>query len=236
MRRSRVVPAIMLALLPVMAQAGRPLASDDAGTADAGSCQLESWLERAGADRAMVLAPACGIAKGVELGADYTLPHPRDVLRAAAGLAVKWAPEAWRTDTPAGALNFGLKLSSAFEHSAGVGWRRSETAALALATIVPADALTVHVNLGAARDRDSRTTATLLNLAVAWTPHDAALLFAETHANNRRAAFGGTVNTIGARWWAISERFGLDLSASREAGAAGGTLWTFGFGWYGLTF
>ncbi len=46
-------------------------------------------------DRAWAIAPACGIAKGMEVGADYTLPHPRDTLRATGGLAFKWVPEGW---------------------------------------------------------------------------------------------------------------------------------------------
>ncbi len=94
----------------------------------------------------------------------------------------------------------------------------------------------MHANLGAAHEHTSRTTATLLNLAIAWTPGEQALLFAETQANSKRTVFGGTVNTAGARWWLVPDRFGLDLSASRQAGAAIGTLWTLGLGWYGLAF
>lgn len=85
--RNLVALARPSALLTVTVQAGRPLASDDAGTADAGTSQIESRLERAGSARAWDLAPACGIAKGMEIGADYTLPHPRDALRATGGLA-----------------------------------------------------------------------------------------------------------------------------------------------------
>lgn len=61
------------------------------------------------------------------------------------------------------------------------------------------------------------------------------LLFAETQVNTKRAAFGGTVNSGGARWWLEKDRVGLDLTASRELGL-GATRWTIGFGWYGLNF
>lgn len=98
--------------------AGRPLASDDAGTAGAGTCQLESWVEHAGSNRSLIAAPACGVAQGMELGVDYALPHPRNVLRATGGLALKWVPESWRAETRAGALNFGLKLSASFKRPA----------------------------------------------------------------------------------------------------------------------
>jgi hypothetical protein len=57
---------------------------------------------------------------------------------------------------------------------------------------------------------------------------------AETQANSRSSVFGGTVNTTGGRWWAVKDRLGLDLSASRTAG--GDTGWSIGLGWYGLSF
>lgn len=236
MKRTILALAVASALLPVTALAGRPLASDDAGTADPGTCQLESWLERAGSERAWAFAPACGFAKGMEIGADNTLPHPRDTLRATGGLAFKWVPEDWRVETPLGALNFGLKASVSFDHPTGASWHRSETGMLALATLKASDALTLHANLGAAHEHSSRTTATLLNLALVWTPTDQALLFVETQANSKSAVFGGTVNTAGGRWWLVKDRFALDLTASRQAGAAIGTLWTLGLGWYGLSF
>lgn len=216
--------------------AGRPLASDDAGTAEARTCQLESWVERGDGANAWVVAPACGIAQDMELGADHTRPGSRDLVRAAAGLAFKWVPQAWRVETRAGELNFGVKLGAAFEHPAAGGWRSAETGVLALATLSAGANWTWHANLGAARSRSSGATASLLNVALVWTPRDEALLFVETQANNRRSVFGGTVNTAGARWWLVKDSFGVDVSASREVGGGSGTLWTLGFGWYGLRF
>ena len=93
----------------------------------------------------------------------------------------------------------------------------------------------MHANLGAAHEHTSKTTATLLNLAIAWALGEQVLLFAETQANSKRAVFGGTVNTGGVRWWLVKDRFGLDLSASRQVGTDIGTRWTLGFGWYGLS-
>jgi hypothetical protein len=233
-----VLPLVALGALlnAAPAHAGRPLATDDAGTAEARTCQVESWLERAGSDRAWVLAPACGVVPGLEIGADYTAPHPRDVVRGAAGLALKWVPESWKVNTGAGELNFGIKLNHGWLRPASAGWQAAETGALLLATLKPGDAWTVHANLGTARDRIGSESAALLNLALVWTPSERALLFAESQANNKRSTFGGTVNTAGGRWWLVKDSFGIDLTASREAGVAGPTLWTFGFGWYGLSF
>ncbi|MBI5256661.1 MAG: hypothetical protein HY855_09185 [Burkholderiales bacterium] len=237
-QRLALLPALALGALlalPPGAQAGRPLATDDAGTAEPGTCQLEGWHERAGAERAWVLAPACGVAEGLELGADLTRHQPRGPVRSSAGLALKWAPAAARLNTAAGELGFGLKLATSSAQTSAEGWQREGSEALALASWQAAEAWAVHANLGAARQHGpGGQRATLLNLALAWTPGPSALLFAELQANSRREAFGGTQQTLGGRWWLVPERLGLDLTASREAGAAGPTRWGLGFGWYGI--
>lgn len=232
--RTALIVITACAGLGQAAWAGRPLSSDDASTADAGSCQIESWLERQGSDRELVVAPACGIAPGMELSAEYSTVHPRDVLHAGAGLAFKWVPEAWAWDTPAGALKLGLKLSASWLRPASSGWRPGELGALGLLTLQPHVDWALHANLGRTRERSSGSNATLLNLALSWTPTEQAQLFAETQANSRRQVFGGTVNTVGGRWWLLKETLGLDLTASREAGSGAGTVWSLGFGWYGL--
>jgi hypothetical protein len=224
----------LLAACPMLAHAGRPLSSDDAGTADPGTCQVEAWGEKAGSDRAWVVAPACGLVAGVELGADYTLPKPRDPVRAEAGLALKWVPESWKLDTGLGALNFGLKFAAAWAKPSAASWQGSGSSVLGLATLEVNDAVTVHANLGLARDRESATRATVLNLALVWTPSERTLVFAETQANSRREVFGGTVNSVGARWWLVKDQLGLDLTASRESMSGAKTAWTLGLGWYGI--
>ena len=236
-RTSKLVIAtyLLLGLFgSLSAWAGRPLATDDAGTADAGTCQLESWVERTRDERAWITAPACGLAPSLELGLDYTRPSPRETLRAAGGIAVKWVPEGWQLRTPIGELNFGLALSAAFERPTNATWRTVETGGSVLATLQPGHAWTLHMNLGGAHDRGSERTAALLNLAAEWTPRDDVSLFVEVLTNNRRAEFGGTVVTAGGRWWLIKDQFGLDLTAGRENGAASVTTWSVGIGWYGL--
>lgn len=216
-------------------QAGRPLASDDAGTAGAGTCQVETWLQRsADAAQDRIMAPACGLVDGLELGADYTVPRAPESLRAGGSVAVKWAPNAWRHASRLGELSYGLKGAAAYEQPMQGSWRRTDTRLLALATLGTSDTWAWHANLGAARQAADGRHATLLNLAAVWTPHGRALLFAETQANDRRGALGGTVNAVGGRWWLMKDRLGLDLSTHREAGGRSGSAWTLGFGWYGL--
>jgi hypothetical protein len=233
----RIASGLVLLLTLLSAQAGRPLATDDAGTTPVNSCQLESWLERTEGERALVLAPACGLVDGVELGADYSLPNPRDTVRGAAGLAVKWAPASWAWASPAGDVAFGLKAGIAFEDRvAPKGWKTTETSVLGLATWTPADGWTLNANLGLAHAHDSDRSAAVLNLAAAWAPTEQGLLFAELQTNDRSQVFGRSVTSVGGRWWLKPDAFGLDLTASREAGRGASTVWTVGFGWYGIDF
>lgn len=235
-RSNTVKPCLVLGLCAMtsLAQAGRPLSTDDAGTADAGTCQVETWHERAGSERALVLAPACGVVPGVEVGFDTAWPSPRDVVRQEAGLAVKLVPASLKFDTGAGELNFGLKLSGAWLKPAGAKWQGSEVSVLGLASLKASDQVSVHVNAGATRDRASAVQATVLNLALVVAPRDEFLVFVEGQGNNKKDVFGGTVTTAGARWWLVKDSLGLDFTASRESGGGSSTRYTVGLGWYGI--
>lgn len=229
----RTLTTLTLLALAQAAFAGRPLASDDAGTAALRTCQVEAWLARSAGDRAWTLAPACGIADGIELGADFSLIDPRTPLRQTGGLSLKWAPDALSFKTAAGALALGVKLGTAFEQPAGAGWRRGTHGALALASWAPRPSWVLHANVGPERDRASGQTSTLVNLALVWAPGARGLVFAEAQASDRPLLFGNALRSAGARWWLVPERLGVDISASRSVGASS-TLWTLGLGWYGL--
>ena len=214
--------------------AGRPLLTDDAGVAERGTCQVESWSERQGPARAWVIAPACGVAAGVELGADYTVPRPRDEVRGEAGLALKWVPEAWKVESALGEVNWGLKLSGAWQQPAGASWQSTGNALMGLISWKVGESFTVHSNIGWARDRSSAQSASLFNAALVWTPSERLLLVAETQANSKRDVFGGTVVGLGARWWLVKDSLGLDLTTSRESVSGAKSVWTLGLGWYGI--
>ncbi len=225
--------AVLLSLSACLAWAGRPLNTDDASAADPGVCQLEGWVTSAGSERAFVLAPACGLVEGLELGTDYAVLKPGDNNRAAATLSIKIVPDALRSETPVGDLNFGFKLGAGFAQSPYTGWRSAGGAASVLATLSPNDDWSLHLNLGVLRDRDSGKSGGQANLALTWTPREEMLLFAEYLGGTRRDVFGGSISSAGGRWWLIKERLGLDLSVSRVAGSELGTVWSLGFGWYG---
>jgi len=229
---------LLCILFAQSAWAGRPIGTDDAGTADAGTCQIEGWQERLRSARALIIAPACGIASGLELGIDYTR-LPGDTARGA-GVALKSLPQSasehsWAGDTPVGENTAGLKLSSGYQRHAGESWRHRDSNVLLLVSTKFNDMLTLHTNIGGIRSQAEKPNAALFNIALAAKPSERVLLFVESQTNHRRTVFGPTVNTIGGSWWTVKQRFGLDTTASRPAGShAAGTTYGIGFGWVGL--
>ena len=61
-----VLVLIVLALLPACANAGRPLATEDASILEPGACQLELWMDRSREARDVWAAPACNFGGGIE--------------------------------------------------------------------------------------------------------------------------------------------------------------------------
>jgi hypothetical protein len=137
--------ALMAALLAACpAQAGRPLFTEDAEAAEAGSCQLEAWVEKQGRATQSILSPACGIAPGVELGAQFAHARPTSGITLSAEIGVKWAPEAWSLDTPFGALRSGLKLALSGDVESGGRVGNGLAGLTALATLSPSTVMQVH--------------------------------------------------------------------------------------------
>ena len=216
-------------LLTQAAHAGRPLATEDAGTNSQGQCQLEAWMDKSSGVRHGHLAPACGLLDGLELGLDLDAPSPASVAPRGLTVALKWAPE-WLTWH---GWRFGAKLSTNSEKAPGETDRhQADLSARAIATYQIDDQWTVHLNLGHARDKLTPQTATSYGGALAYAVNDRLQLFAEWTGDNKTPATRGA----GARWWLIPEKLGLDLTYSQGNATPDSKTWGIGLGWYGLHF
>ncbi|MET7014065.1 hypothetical protein [Uliginosibacterium flavum] len=230
MKKALLLASLLSASLPAFA--GRPLATDDAGTVGDKQCQFEVWRERSKETSSGVAAPACGLGE-FELGAEFDRTKlPDEQTKTAQGVALKWAPEMLKF----GPVGFGAKLwtgrarvNPAGEDEKG-GWQPVENGALALASWDIGAGFTAHANLGSVRDRIEHQNVRLANLALSYAPHERVLLFAEAQ-NVQRA---GTTQSTGLRLWAIPEKLGIDLTASRVAGVSNSNSFGVGFGWYGI--
>ena len=219
---------IAACLLTPLAQAGRPLATDDAATNVGGVCQIESWVDRSDPGHATVFAPACGLTDTVELGLEFVRGSPRSAVAQERAVALKWADP----DVKLGDWRFGAKLGfSQSREPGGAGWQSaSRPLLLGLASLPISDSLALHLNLGHERRGVDRQSATVYGAALAWTPIAQALLFAEWNGDDRSAP----LRTAGARWWLVAGTLGLDLTSSRQAATRDSAVVGVGLGRYGI--
>lgn len=232
MRTRQWLGGLTLAFITLQAQAGRPLSVEDAGVNPVGQCQLESWAERgtaSGSDTLWVLAPACGVLEGLELGVEFGVPGHRRLGDAHRSLALKWVPEAAQW----GDWHFGAKLSAGSERVASEErWSDTPVSLLGIGTWQASEEIALHVNLGVDKRRSPSDTTGHAGLALAWQPHSRWLVFAELTGEEKTTPVRGA----GLRHWLIPEVLGLDFTVSRSNAVRESTQLTIGLGWYGIKF
>jgi len=221
---------LVLVALPWGAQAARPMVTDDAAIATRGECQLEVWSDRLDDDRALSIAPACGLTDSLEFDAQATRVQVGGASLYGVGLGLKWAPDGLEFELPVGTLNVAFKAGYAWLRDAAGHWRHDGVGAAALASLAIGPAWSVNANLATVRDLAGRTSTTGFNLGVAWQASERWMLFGEWLATDRAAG----VANAGTRWWWVPGTLGLDFSVGRTA-AHGATIGV-GLGWYGIRF
>lgn len=149
------------AALAIPAQAGRPLATDDAAIVEAGACQLETWIERTRDSRSTWMNPGCNPFGSTE----FSLGGARVREDGASAFTV----HQWQIKQMLRAYDetqTGLALA--------IGGQRvrhgdaRQTFLNGIATVpLAGEAHLLHLNLGAARarDEDSRRTRATWGLA-----------------------------------------------------------------------
>lgn len=219
--------AALLALAtPLIAHAGRPLQTEDAGILEAKTCEIEGATARvtetgAPSARETGLQLACGVGAASQLSLGASRASGGGASET--GLRLGGKTELWRgTGDDAAAFTLGWGVSGA--RVAGSGWKTGLLEAVAVAS-VPLGGVTLHLNLGHERDVQARASATVWGLAAEhegfgpWAP------MAEFFGDDR-----------GAPWWNLGLRYTLakdqafvDLSYGRQMTGGRPTLVTAGF-------
>jgi hypothetical protein len=210
------------------AHAGRPLATDDASTAGAGNCQVESWWQRARDSRSVAVAPACGIGEAFEVNAEVDRSNSVAPAQTDLTLGAKWVDPSWKL----GPLALGLKAwLGQTRLSDGSQQHGDRGASLLVSTELGASGA-AHLNLGRQRNAADGGQHNLLNLALTWKPGDSWLTFAEINAERHSP----TTQAAGVRYWVRPDVLGLDLTVGQSAGQPDSRVWSIGLGWYGLRY
>jgi hypothetical protein len=221
--------ALLLCAFAPLAQAGRPLQSEDAGVLNRADCEIEGAQLRtttAGqreTETGLVLG--CGLGWKSQLGLGFARTRAEGESAKSAQLGGKTG--LWRgAGDDAAAVTLAWALG--YSREAGKGWLQTEQTANLVATL-PADPVSVHLNLGRTRDRQSRVATTTWGLAV---EHEGTKLGPVTWAPMLEI-FGDDRDSpwlnAALRVTVLPERFFLDLSVGQKLGGDKARLLTAGF-------
>lgn len=210
------------------AQAGRPLATEDAGVLEAGDCELEVYaaqerLRPAGRARGASVQGSCGVGHGVQaaLAAERVRVRGNDDAGRDEGglLSFKARLLGDDDDDPALALVGGLHWGR-HDHEAF----RRDSLALGLAGTLPLpQGFTAHANLGHYQDHAEHQRSTVWALALEKALTDTVDLGAELYGDDRGRPWRG----LGLRW-AATPSLTVGTSYAVQAGAGRARLVTVG--------
>lgn len=214
------VLALGLLLAAPDAPAGRPLTVDDATIADAGNCQLETWHEAGGGQRANWAMPACNFTGNLELTLGLQTLQADQVASRAIALQGKTivrplADNGWGLGLVL-AHQGGAQAASSINLPFSLAWHGQDTL--------------LHANLGASRARGAATAATW-GLALEQQLGNATVASLERFGQHA----SGPTTQLGLRHEVLPGRLQLDASWGRHSGHSGQQdhLWSLGLVWTG---
>jgi hypothetical protein len=196
--------------LAAAAHAARPLATDDTGVLDQGSCEIEAVASRDKAEgptvrgRSLQLGCGVGARAQVALGVDREKEDGSRVRGTTTAVKVSLAPDddaSWSASGSVGWIN-----------EQGQGREHATTAVSLLHTRSLGPQWLLHANLGHEHDALERRSATTWGLALehgGWGP---VALMGELVGDDRAAPSWN----IGLRWTAVPEKWVLDIAYGQQ--------------------
>lgn len=209
---------LLLTLCAPAAQAGRPMAADDAAILDPRQCQLETWAQHGKAQNEYWTAPACNFGGGWELAAGAGRARNlagggQDTLSLLQAKTLLRAPQddGW-----------GVGLVLAGQWRAGASSNRDLSLNLPLSVELAGDRAILHANLGWLRLRGQQEPASP-RLQRSWAlglelaAGERAAFTAEAYGRQR----AGSYMQLGARYSLIPGRADIDIAYGDRTGRRG---------------
>jgi hypothetical protein len=226
---TRCISALALCLsasvISLPAWAGRPLQTEDAGILEAASCEIEGASADTTAsdntDNTTSLQLGCGVGFNTQLA----LATSRDRMSGESGNGLRLGGKTglWRGEgdnAPAFTFAYGVGWSKAAEAS----WLRTGTTINLVYSRAALDHLTLHVNLGHARDEVAGQGTTTWGLALEHAGFGSIAPMAEIFGDERDRWWN-----FGLRFTAVPEKAFIDFSYGRQINADNARLLTVGF-------
>lgn len=212
------------------ALAGRPLQTEDAGVLEPRACELEGVSARLSDGDTVAREHGVQLGCGVGAATQLALAVSRAKADGASASGVRlggktelWQAKPARSGDEAAALTLAYGVLSA--KLAGDRWRHASSEVRLVYSAPLAAELTLHANLGHARDEIGKQRSTLWGVAVEhagfgpWAP------MAELFGDDREPPWWN----LGLRYTAIADKMFFDLSYGRQAASGRPSLATLGF-------
>lgn len=217
----KIILFLALAVLPAFpAHAARPMVTDDARLTDAQACQLESWLKfnRTGTEKWAL--PACNpggnleLTLGGALGEDERGARTTDVVLQGKTLLKPLEANGWGLG-----LTLGMVAHPAIAPVRNLSgdFYLNLPASLSLRD----DALVLHLNLGALRNREKGATRATWGLGSETRLDSRNLLIAEAFGQDR----GRPYCQLGLRHWIVPDHVQIDTTVGNRFGVQGDERW-----------
>lgn len=192
------------------AHAARPLATDDTGVLDKGSCELEGVLAREKADGITVngssLQLGCGVGARTQLALAQSQAKED-------GLKVRGTTLAGKVALVDGKdASWSASGSVLWVSAPGLSRRHAATAVNLLHTRALGDAFTLHANLGHVRDALERRGSTTWGVALEHAGWGPVALMGELIGDDLAAPAWN----IGVRWTAVPDTLTLDMAYGQQ--------------------
>lgn len=208
MRRFLIAASL---LLPHVAHAARPLATDDARLTTAGSCQLESWGKFAPGLREYWAAPACNPTGNLE----FTLAANQ--VRQGGEASVQDTQFQFKTlfrELDETGWAWGMALGTLRHPTGRPAQRGHHYAYLPLSVeLLPEQRLVMHINIGWQRAKADGNMTTIWGAGAEYKLHGRLLGIAELYGDDRHASAW----QIGTRFAILPERFQIDATLGNQS-------------------
>lgn len=206
------VLALACALTMAGAHAGRPMTVEDAAIADAGSCQLESWVQNNRASTEYWVSPGCNFSGNLELSlgvAHITRQYGNHLTAALQGktLFKPLVPNGWGA---------GLVFGNQFQ--LGSRFIGDLYANVPLSFSFQDDRYIVHANLGWLHEKAAGRHAMTWGMGAETRLTERSTLTMETFGQQRGQPFF----QLGVKHWLLLDRVQIDASYGDRFGRSSG--------------
>ena len=205
----RLLPVLAtFAALPV-AQAARPLITDDARLTDAQACQMESWVHFHRDRNELWALPACNPGGNFE----YTLggAFSRSNGQPDSGAVLIQGKTLFKTlETN----SYGIGLAAGYATQPGNGQSGSPYFYVPASFSFADDRFVLHTNLGALRERERGETRLTWGLGSETQTTNRLYIIAETYGQDKGSPFF----QMGLRYWIVTNHVQIDTTYGSQIG------------------